>query len=110
MKKSWTGKEQSRFVKLYQKFDPNGCALILNRTVFSIVAKASELNLTSPRTFSGEKRCYFAEDIANMFQLRECGLSNSEIALSYKSTAKVISCLISKAKSGGMTTYPKRLS
>lgn len=106
----WTKREEQELTRLHQKFDTPSCMLIMGRTESSIKCKVNELGLVSPRPSVGKQRIYYAEDVANMMQLKESGLSNSEIALSYKSAAKTICDVMTKAKRLGFQAYPLRVA
>ena len=105
---SWTGPEQKRLVELYQRFNMEGCAMILERSVKSIDGMISELKLKSPNSHKGNTRVFYAEDVAHIFEFKLLGFSNEDIAKCYNKTAFTIRKTIEKAKREGIDRYPKR--
>lgn len=110
MTRPWTMPELKRLATLYQKFKIEGCAMILDRTYDSVRIKAIEMKLKSPFNplGRGALRQYYAEDLANMFELKAGGFSNSEIAKCFNTDPRAITLTMSKARKHGFDRYPKR--
>jgi hypothetical protein len=110
--RDWTGVEIKELKRLYQKFDITGCAYILNRTYDSVRLKAIELKLVSPFNplGRGKVRQFYAEDVANMFELRCMGFGPTEIAKCFQSKVRTITVTMSKAKKLGFDRFPKRVT
>ena len=108
--KAWTGKEQHTLIRLSERFDITALAFILNRSYDSVRLKFQELGITSKFNHKGmgKKRQFYAEDVANMFELRQMGFSLAEIAKCFNSNACTISITMSKARGQGISRFPYR--
>ena len=104
----WTSKEEKRLIDIYPRFDRVGCSIILNRTAKSIRAKASELGIKSPRVSIGKKRSFFAEDIANVFELVQMGFDCESIAKCFNCNFATVGRVIRDAKLNGLANFPLR--
>lgn len=106
--KFWTKKEHDKLAHLYARFDTKGCAMILGRSYASVKDKIKHLKLSSPRSTGGNTRVFYAQDVANVFELVTMGFSHSDIAKCFNVPARTIQVTISRAKREGLSAYPKR--
>lgn len=108
MNKPWTTTEQKRLGELYQRFDMNGCSMILDRPVNGVKDMVSRLSLKSPRNTGGNIRQFYAQDIANIFELVSMGFCFNEIAKCFQSNLRTIQTVVRRAESHGFDAYPMR--
>lgn len=108
MSRAWTGPEGETLRRIYQKFDVPGCALILDRSHISVQDKVTELKLKSPRVTFGNSRIFYAEDIANIFELMAGGFNPRQISKCFRVPSRTIQTVVARAKREGFDAYPRR--
>lgn len=108
--RQWTYLEIKRLANLYTSFNVAGCAFILKRSPNSIRHKLKELELNSPYLDKSGKqnRKYYAEDIANIMELRSQQFSWNEIGKCFNTSGRKLQHIVSYAKRHGFNKYPKR--
>jgi hypothetical protein len=108
--KAWSTKEQQTLTRLSERFDIAALAFILNRSYDSVRLKFQELGITSKFNHKGKgkQRQFYAEDVANMFELRCMGFDLADIAKCFNSNARTISIIMSKARGNGISRFPYR--
>tara|TARA_R110002167_G_scaffold271300_4_gene477877 strand:- start:14183 stop:14524 length:342 start_codon:yes stop_codon:yes gene_type:complete len=102
----WTRAEEIKLARIYAKFEVSGCILILKRTRASIEYKARQLGLRSPRLNTGNKRVFFANDIANAMELMGMGFDLESIAKCFNAKAETLYTVIKRAERLGIEAYP----
>lgn len=106
--KMWSRDEVKELAAMYSVLSPSDCAKKLDRTVRSVIGKAFEQGLSSPFNRVGEKRRFYAEDVAKMFELKSAGMNRNDIGQIFNASGGIISTTISKAKKQGFDRFPKR--
>lgn len=104
----WTYPEQKRLAELYERFDMNGCAMILNRPYASIKYMVGQMGLKSLRNTGGNTRIFFADSVANIFELMTMGFSAEDIAKCFRVPVRTIQVTIKRAEREGFDAYPTR--
>ena len=83
------------------------------RSEYAIKHRMKELSVKcagdKSRSLVPKKRCWFAEDVADIFEMINCGLKYSIIAEAYNSSASVIGNIVSRARKHGFDAYPMRV-
>ena len=107
-RKDWTTGEEKRLIEIYQRFDVIGCSMVMGRTIRSIMGRAEMLGIKSPRANIGYKRRFFAEDMANIFELMQMGFDCESIAKCFNCNLATVGRVIRDAKMNGLANFPKR--
>lgn len=105
--KPWTGREQKHLVNLIERFNVEGCAMILERSVPSIMYMLGEMGLKSPHNV-GKKRVLYADSVANIFELKTMGFDDEDISKCFQVTPKTIQVTIKRAERLGFEAFPTR--
>ena len=102
----WTMAEMKEAERLYIKFDIEYCCEVIGRSKDAIERILCNMGVKSGRP--NKQRLIFAEDVANMIELKSEGNSLADIAKCFNTNASSIGVHISKAKKHGFDKYPKR--
>lgn len=100
--------ELARLRVIYPRFSAKNCALMMDRASYCIISKANE-NKIKPTFRVRTLGKLYAEDIANLMELRHQGYAWKSIGKCYPEF-KVQSLMraVSLAKREGFDAYPKR--
>jgi hypothetical protein len=108
MRKQWTTREQKDCAFAYSTQGLDAAIAATGRNKFSIITKMSRLNCRSPSNSGRKIQKYFAEDVAFIFEMISCGLTQSLIAEYYNTTRSAIKALVFRANKHGFDAYPLR--
>lgn len=104
----WTNKEVEKLLRLSKGFKEKDLAIVMGKTHPSIKAKLKEIGVKSKWTKTGNRRKFYAEDIANIFELKDQGFSEKEISKCFNVIPKTINVVYNLAKRQGLEAFPKR--
>lgn len=114
MAKPWTGKEQKACALIYKV---NGLAVAMEytgRSRHSVINKMKEMGEFQLSKYDVTKnlkpiaRKFYAEDVANMFELASDGIKSSIIGEYYDTSSESIRSTMSLARKHGLNMYPLR--
>ena len=110
MAKAWTNKEVSRCADCYEYGGMPLARTIINRSDNAIEVKMRKVGVSvnERRRYCGKTRQWFAEAIAEIFEMIASGISTSTIAELFNSTVNSIESVIHCAKKNGFAAYPMR--
>lgn len=112
MATQWTTKEEQECSRIYALEGAEIAASKLGRSKASIYRKMQKLGVRSghDRTsnLTTNIRVWFAEELAQIFEFLQSGLTSFLIAEYFNTTAAAIRSAISLAKSNGFDSYPMR--
>lgn len=114
MAKSWTGKEQKACALIYKVNGLDVAMKYTNRSRHSVIHKMKELGKFQLSKYDVTKnlkpiaRKFYAEDVANMFELANSGIKSSIIGEYYNTTSESIRSTMSLARKNGLSMYPLR--
>lgn len=108
--KAWSSPEQKRLAELYERFDMEGCAMILNRPAASVKYMVGQMGLKSPRNNRGmgNARVFFADSVANIFEFMTMGFGAEDIAKCFRVPVRTIQVIVKRAEREGFDAYPTR--
>ena len=112
MAKAWTVKEELECSRIYALEGADIASVNLGRSKPSIYRRMQKLGVKSAHDRSdnliARTRIWFADQIVEMFEMLESGLSSFLIAEYFNTTAAAIRSAISLAKNNGFDAYPLR--
>jgi Zn ribbon nucleic-acid-binding protein len=108
MRKPWTTREQKDCAAVYSTHGIEAAMTTTGRSRSSIISKMSTLGCNCPINKGHRTRQYYAEDIASIFEMISCGLTQALIAEYYNTTRAAIKSLVFSAKQSGFDAYPLR--
>jgi urease alpha subunit len=108
MRKPWTTREQKNCAAVYSTHGIEAAMTTTGRSRAAVSSKMIELKCNCPVNKGHRTRQYYAEDIALIFEMISCGLTQSVIAEYYNTTRAAIKSLVFSAKQSGFDAYPMR--
>ena len=111
MAKAWTGQEIKACSLIYSTQGVKPAMAHTGRSKPSVIEAMRSAGVkcfNSAGAIRPQPRKWWAEDIATMFELIECGLKYSIIAEYFNSTTGSITAAIHYAKKNGFDAYPLR--
>lgn len=112
MAKAWTVKEERECSTIYALEGAEVAAYKLGRSKASIYRRMQKLGVKSgydrADNLLATTRVWFAEELAQMFEFMQSGLTSFLIAEFFDTTAASIRSAISLAKRNGLDAYPMR--
>ena len=110
MAKAWTVKEVKRCADCYKYGGMPLARTIVCRSDNAIEVKMRKIGVTvnKERKYCGKPRKWFAETIAEIFEMIASGLPPSTVAEYFNSTTNSIEAVIHCAKKNGFDAYPMR--
>lgn len=104
--KNWTSKELSELKRLALRFAIKDLGVVIGRPYDSVVHGLNMLGIKSPFNKPGNRRIFYAENIANIFELVDQGFSYKEIAKCFNVPPKTINQVYRRAMRLGFDCYP----
>jgi len=104
----WTTKELAELKRLALRFKMTDLCNLLGRSYGSIKHGLSIIGFKSPFNKTGNRRIFYAENVACIFELKEQGFSFKEISKCFNVEADTIKNTYNRAKRCGFDAYPKR--
>ena len=108
MAKAWTNPEIKLCSAAYAKGGLEQAKLAVDRSMASIITTMSYAGIKAPVNAGRKIQKYYAEDIALMFEMANCGLKHSVIGEYFNTTRAAIKFTIHNARKNGLDAYPMR--
>lgn len=108
MKKSkfWTSRELEELKRLSSRFTEKDLSVVTGRSQASITYGLKMIGIKSPFNKGGNRRIFYAENVANIFELIDQGFSYKDIAKCFNVKPKTINIIYRRAIRTGFESFP----